>query len=178
MEKVGTVFTRVRDLIRSGVMKPHEKPIWFDVYAAFPPKRDPLFVKPVLQRRPKKADTVPEIFYAEDLIRARFYKVYGAGPRALDLSKSNFVSVCQRFVEQYEELQKSTDLDDDALFEETGKRLLDQGITLRRKGTSSAVRENSETVLDLNLKDMFSEQTTPTTEEETTAANSPSQTTV
>ncbi|KAJ0063984.1 hypothetical protein NL108_015133, partial [Boleophthalmus pectinirostris] len=67
----------------------------------------------------------------------KFYKVYGAGPRALDLSKSKFVSVCQRFVEQYEELKNSTDLDDDALFEETGKRLLAQGIILRRRGAAT-----------------------------------------
>lgn len=55
--------------MHSGVMKPQEKPIWYDVYKAFPPKRDPLYVKPV-SRPTRKQDPVPEIFYKEDDIRA------------------------------------------------------------------------------------------------------------
>ncbi|XP_072311593.1 small ribosomal subunit protein mS23 isoform X1 [Eucyclogobius newberryi] len=187
LEKIGTVFTRVRDLMRSGVMKPHEKPVWFDVYAAFPPKRDPLFVKPASRPNagPKRQDSVPEIFYAEDAIRAKFYEVYGAGPRSLDLSRSNFVSVSQRFVEQYEEIKSSTDLDADTLFEETGKRLLAQGVVLRRRGavagvpeSKESVPERKESVLDLKLSDMLAEQQSPDTEEETTSTNSTLQTTV
>ncbi|XP_072311595.1 small ribosomal subunit protein mS23 isoform X2 [Eucyclogobius newberryi] len=180
LEKIGTVFTRVRDLMRSGVMKPHEKPVWFDVYAAFPPKRDPLFVKPASRPNagPKRQDSVPEIFYAEDAIRAKFYEVYGAGPRSLDLSRSNFVSVSQRFVEQYEEIKSSTDLDADTLFEETGKRLLAQGVVLRRRGAVAVMPERKESVLDLKLSDMLAEQQSPDTEEETTSTNSTLQTTV
>uniref|UniRef100_A0A8C6U433 Small ribosomal subunit protein mS23 n=1 Tax=Neogobius melanostomus TaxID=47308 RepID=A0A8C6U433_9GOBI len=187
LEKVGTVFTRVRDLMRAGVMKPHEKPIWFDIYAAFPPKRNPLYVKPHIRteknrpkrpERPERPETVPDIFYAEDHIRAKFYKVYAAGPRALDLSKSSFVSTCQRFVEQYEELQKSSDMDEDALFEETGKRLLAKGIILRRQGPSAVAPWNSELVMDLNLKDMLAEQQSIITQDEATSANPPLQTTV
>uniref|UniRef100_A0A3B4A6T3 Small ribosomal subunit protein mS23 n=1 Tax=Periophthalmus magnuspinnatus TaxID=409849 RepID=A0A3B4A6T3_9GOBI len=176
LEKVGTVFTRVRDLMRAGVMKPHEKPIWFDVYAAFPPKRDPLYVKSHYRQPtgPKRLEIVPEIFYAEDVIRAKLYQVYGAGPRALDLSKSNFVSVCQRFVDQYEDLKNSAGLDDDALFEETGKRLLSQGVVLRRRGAAIS----KESVLDLKLSDMLAEQQSVTTEEETTSTSSTPQTTV
>lgn len=56
--------------MHSGVMKPHEKPIWYDVYKAFPPKRDPLYVKPIGRSSARKQDTVPEIFYKEDEIRA------------------------------------------------------------------------------------------------------------
>lgn len=178
LEKVGNVFTRVRDLMRSGVMKSHEKPIWFDVYAAFPPKRNPLYVEP--NKKPgvtKKRDPVPDIFYAEDLIRAKFYKVYSVGPRTLDLSKSSFVSVCQRFVEQYEELQKSTDMDEYALFEEAGKRLLADGIILRRKEFSAVAPENSESVMDLKLTDMLAAHQSLTTVKET-KENSPPPTTV
>ncbi|XP_023265199.1 28S ribosomal protein S23, mitochondrial-like [Seriola lalandi dorsalis] len=97
LEKFGTVFTRVRDLMRSGVIKPSEKPVWYDVYQAFPPKRDPLHVKPHFRPSTKKQETVPEIFYREDEVRAKFYERYGAG-RPLDLAKSNFVSTCQRYV--------------------------------------------------------------------------------
>ena len=64
------LINRVRDLMRSGVIKPTEKPIWYDVYQAFPPKRDPLHVKPSTRLSTKKQETVPEIFYREDVIRA------------------------------------------------------------------------------------------------------------
>lgn len=63
------MINRVRDLIRSGVIKPKEKPLWYDVYKTFPPKRAPLHVKPVTSPSAKKQETVPEIFYSEDKIR-------------------------------------------------------------------------------------------------------------
>lgn len=61
---------RVRDLMRSGVLKKADKPIWYDVYEAFPPKREPLYVKQHSRVFTSKQDTVPEIFYREDEIRA------------------------------------------------------------------------------------------------------------
>lgn len=63
-------YSRVRDLMRSGVIKESKKPVWFDVYAAFPPKREPLYVKPVRKVWRKTEENVPEIFYKEDQIRA------------------------------------------------------------------------------------------------------------
>uniref|UniRef100_A0A3Q2ZRQ7 Small ribosomal subunit protein mS23 n=1 Tax=Kryptolebias marmoratus TaxID=37003 RepID=A0A3Q2ZRQ7_KRYMA len=138
LERFGTVFSRVRDLMLSGVIKPANKPLWYDVYTAFPPKRDPSYVKPHKRVGIKTQQNVPEIFYKEDEIRARFYKEYGTGPRLFELSKPNFVSTCQRFVDCYTELQRKShgELDDSALFVETGKALLLEGLVLR-KSTSS-----------------------------------------
>lgn len=57
--------------MRSGVIKPSEKPIWFDVYKAFPPKRAPLYVKQHTgPRAVGAAETVQDIFYTEDQVRA------------------------------------------------------------------------------------------------------------
>lgn len=42
-----------------------------------------------------------------------------------------------RFVEKYIELQKQGEIDDDKLFEETGKALLAEGLLLRRKVTEN-----------------------------------------
>ncbi|XP_071327640.1 small ribosomal subunit protein mS23 isoform X1 [Trachinotus anak] len=158
LEKFGTVFTRVRDLMRSGVIRPSEKPIWYDVYQAFPPKRDPLHVKPHFRPSTKKQDAVPEIFYREDEVRAKFYEQYGAGTRPFDLSKSNFVSTCQRFVDKYTELRSRREMDDSALFEETGKALLTEGVVLRRRGAPSVAAESRDPVLELKLTDMLAEQ--------------------
>ncbi|KAG8451975.1 hypothetical protein GDO86_003962 [Hymenochirus boettgeri] len=159
LEQLGTVFTRVRDLLRAGVIKPTEKPIWYDVYVAFPPKRDPLYVKPA-RRRPKPSEVVPAILYKEDVIRAKFYETYGSGPRAFELSRSNFKSTSQRFVERYTELQRRGEVDENKLFDETGKSLLAEGIILRRKGTLGVRHEPQESEaqepsLEINLKNIL-----------------------
>lgn len=56
--------------MRAGVVKDSRKPVWFDVYAAFPPQKEPVYVKPVRLVRQKTEEKVPEIFYKEDQIRA------------------------------------------------------------------------------------------------------------
>ncbi|GAA6214272.1 28S ribosomal protein S23, mitochondrial [Lates japonicus] len=157
LERFGTVFIRVRDLMRSGVIKPTEKPIWYDVYQTFPPKREPLYVKPHTRLGTKKQDNVPEIFYREDEVRAKFYEQYVAGSRPIDLSKSDFVSTCQRFVDKYTELKRHSKLNDSALFEETGKALLAEGIVLRRRGAPGSAKPR-DPLLDLKLTDMLAEQ--------------------
>ncbi|XP_028319589.1 small ribosomal subunit protein mS23 [Gouania willdenowi] len=171
LEKFGTVFTRVRDLMRSKVVKPEDKPIWYDVYEAFPPKRDPLYVKPHTRHYNTKEDPVPQIWYSQDKVRAKFYELYGIGPRPLDLSKSNFVSTCQRFVDKYTELQSSIELDEAALLEETGKVLLTEGVLLRKRGVSSVLAESRDPVLELKLKDVLGEQQSASTDVKETAEN-------
>lgn len=53
--------------MRAGVLK--EKPLWFDIYKAFPPLREPVFRRPRLRYGKAKA-SIQDIFYHEDLIRA------------------------------------------------------------------------------------------------------------
>ncbi|XP_063148284.1 small ribosomal subunit protein mS23 [Candoia aspera] len=137
LEKLGSIFTRVQNLLRSGAMRKAQKPIWYDVYAAFPPLREPIYRNP----RPllgKVTDTVPPILYPEDQIRAKFYDVYGTGSGIFELARSNYISPCQRFVEKYNELKKQGEMDEDLLFAETGKALLAEGLILSRKGKKVA----------------------------------------
>ncbi|XP_010219410.1 PREDICTED: 28S ribosomal protein S23, mitochondrial [Tinamus guttatus] len=118
-----------RNLLRVGVVP---KPLWFDVYAAFPPLREPVFRTP-RPRYGRVTDVVPPVLYPEDRVRAEFYNVYGNGPRPFDLSQPNFKSTCQRFVEKYNELKEEGEIEEDRLFEETGKALLAKGIILQRR---------------------------------------------
>ncbi|XP_061915832.1 28S ribosomal protein S23, mitochondrial isoform X2 [Entelurus aequoreus] len=166
LERVGTVFSRVGDLMRSGVIKPAEKPIWYDVYQAFPPKREPLHVRSCTRFRNKKPDPVPEIFYAEDEVRAKFYDQYEVTSQPFNLFKSNFVSTSQRFVNKYEELKSQWDLDTSLLFEQTAKSLLAEAIILRRRSipmlpltgsTQTFKNRERDPVLGLNLADMLAE---------------------
>ncbi|XP_012617412.1 small ribosomal subunit protein mS23 isoform X2 [Microcebus murinus] len=131
LETVGSVFSRTRDLMRAGVLK--EKPLWYDIYDAFPPLREPVFRRPRLRYGKAKA-SIQDIWYHEDRIRAKFYSAYGSGQKAFDLFNPNFKSTCQRFVEKYTELQKLGETDEEKLFVETGKALLAEGVILRRIG--------------------------------------------
>lgn len=158
LEKFGTVFTRVRDLMRAGVIKHEERPIWFDVYAAFPPKREPLYEKGARPLKRHAADTVPQILYKEDEIRAKFFEVYGNGPRAFELLKPNFVSPCQRFVMKYGELESRGDFEPELLFEETAKALLAEGIYLRKRGGPAVAPQSRDPLLNMKLTDMLAEQ--------------------
>ncbi|XP_001500490.3 small ribosomal subunit protein mS23 [Equus caballus] len=138
LETVGSIFSRTRDLIRAGVLK--EKPLWFDIYNAFPPLREPVFRRPRLRYGKAKAP-IQDIFYHEDRIRAKFYATYGSGQKAFDLFNPNFKSTCQRFVEKYIELQKLGEADEEKLFVETGKALLAEGVILRRVGEARTHQE-------------------------------------
>ncbi|XP_043910841.1 28S ribosomal protein S23, mitochondrial [Protopterus annectens] len=100
----------------------------------------------------------------KSFVARQFYAVYGNGPRAFELNRPNFISVCQRFVEKYQELEKLGDTDEDRLFEETGKALLAEGIILRKKGISGQAQQHSsqategiDPILQMKLKDMLKE---------------------
>ncbi|NWH57504.1 RT23 protein, partial [Geococcyx californianus] len=56
-------------------------------------------------------------------------------PRPFDLSQLNYKSTCQRFVEKFYELKEEGKIEEEKLFEETGKALLASGIILQRRGT-------------------------------------------
>ncbi|XP_075575950.1 small ribosomal subunit protein mS23 isoform X1 [Pelecanus crispus] len=142
MQKIGSVFSRTRNLLRIGVI---EKPLWFDVYAAFPPLREPVYRRP-RPRYGKVKDVIPPIFYQEDEVRARFYRIYGSGPRPFDLAQSNYKSTCQRFVEKFNELKEEGKIEEEKLFEETGKALLARGIILQRRGTDKVAQQDHQDV--------------------------------
>ncbi|XP_064585281.1 small ribosomal subunit protein mS23 [Zonotrichia leucophrys gambelii] len=128
-QKIGSIFSRARNLVRIGLLR---KPLWLDVYAAFPPLREPVYRVP----RPRygSGDPIGAVLYREDAVRAKFYKVYGNGPKPFDLTQLNFKSTCQRFVEKYNELKEEGKIEEEKLFEETGKALLASGILLQRRG--------------------------------------------
>ncbi|XP_010295780.1 PREDICTED: 28S ribosomal protein S23, mitochondrial, partial [Phaethon lepturus] len=108
-------------------------------------------------------DVIPPIFYQEDEVRAKFYKTYGSGPRPFDLSQSNYKSTCQKFVEKFNELREEGKIEEEKLFEETGKALLASGIILQRRGTDKVAQqgrqdvETRDSVLHLQLQTVLEE---------------------
>jgi len=141
LEKVGTIFTRVSGLLRSGALHDHNKPIWYDVYAAFPPQcqkyakkreiKTQRYVPPkeLLKQSLPYQPTINNILYLEDLIRAKFYKTYG-GLEPIDMFDQKTPSVCQRFVEKYLALE-SQGVAREQIFGLAAEQLKQEGITLK-----------------------------------------------
>lgn len=58
------VYCRIRDLMRAGVMKKEDRPLWYDIMKAFPP------VEPPTLEREVPREPITDILYPEDVIRA------------------------------------------------------------------------------------------------------------
>ncbi|XP_054749330.1 small ribosomal subunit protein mS23-like [Lytechinus pictus] len=130
LEKLGTIFTRVRDLMRAGVMKEMDKPLWYDVMATFPPRDEPTFKQPI------SPEPLKELIYPEDKQRAKFYQTYG-NQQTIDLTRHSAVkdSVCSRFIQTYQDLEtKNEGLSDEDLMIATEQALAAEGIRLQRRG--------------------------------------------
>ncbi|KAG6803884.1 28S ribosomal protein S23, mitochondrial [Apis mellifera caucasica] len=67
-ERIGTIFTRITALARTDVIHPNNLPLWYDIYKNFPPKDEPIFARKPSQKK------IQDIFYAEDIIRAKFHE--------------------------------------------------------------------------------------------------------
>ncbi|XP_042240652.1 28S ribosomal protein S23, mitochondrial-like isoform X2 [Homarus americanus] len=107
-------------------MKPQDKPLWYDVYEAFPPKHEPRF-----DRQPPETK-IRQIFYPEDVIRANFYKKYGSYGTAQLLDSNPRPTVCQLFVKEYERLQADGSIPQDQIMQESALALEARGIYLDR----------------------------------------------
>ena len=59
LEKIGTIYSRVTGLLQSGAIKAEHRPLWVQIYEAFPPKYEPRW-----DRQPE-CDSVRKILYQE-----------------------------------------------------------------------------------------------------------------
>ncbi|EDW11915.1 probable 28S ribosomal protein S23, mitochondrial [Drosophila mojavensis] len=130
LEKIGTIFTRVQGLLRGGAMKAEDKPIWYDVYAAFPPKLEPRF------DRPASNEPVRNIFYAEDVVRAKLHK-QNKSHETISLFDHKRRTQSQEFVQIYDQLKSQGALDEQRIYETALDLLAEQ----RQKSQPEAVEE-------------------------------------
>ncbi|XP_037092730.1 probable 28S ribosomal protein S23, mitochondrial [Pollicipes pollicipes] len=155
LEKIGTIFTRVSGLIRSGSMHRDDRPLWYDVYEAFPPRLEPRFDRPV------KAVPVRPIFYQEDAVRARFQREFGS-PGVLRLRGSpdgQPASVCDEFVERCDALRRAAPASsEDELFEAAADALRAEGVKLGRSAGGESQAPPPPAAPALRVADLFEEQ--------------------
>ncbi|KIH58709.1 alanine--tRNA ligase [Ancylostoma duodenale] len=97
-ERSGNIFYRITGLIRSGQLPWNERPLWYDVYVAYPP----LQAHDWNVKHAKYDEPVRKIFYEEDIVRAAFYKKYRGGVMNLENARE---SLSQQFIKEYEILK-------------------------------------------------------------------------
>jgi len=129
VERAAPIFNRVSGLIRSGQLKWEDRPLWYDIYAAFPPFEEPVWDL----KMPKRDEPVRKIYYKEDVIRAKFYnKFRSAG--ITQIENPARPTVCQQFIQQYEqELKENPDLSEEELFNKAVAVLEENGVMRTRK---------------------------------------------
>ena len=155
LDKIGTVYSRMSFLVKHGAIRPEYKPIWLDIYEAFPPLHEPRWDR----KAKKEGEQIRKILYKEDLVRAKFYKQFGERHEVYTMNDNSDASVSQRFVSKYvEEERQNPSMSGEELFEQTLDKLELEGLMLRnldpeeaRKGIA-ADREHREEV-HIQLRD-------------------------
>ncbi|KAL3285900.1 hypothetical protein HHI36_000420 [Cryptolaemus montrouzieri] len=139
LEKIGTIYTRAAGLIKSGAKRWEDRPLWFDVYEAFPPKEEPKY------DRPSPNLKLQQIFYDEDKIRAMFHKA-NKNIGSIDLFKSQSSTLTQRFIECYRKIDEKYEGKEDA------QKVYDEALQLLKLEKDSKEMESINTTIDSETK--------------------------
>ncbi|XP_063222081.1 small ribosomal subunit protein mS23 isoform X1 [Bacillus rossius redtenbacheri] len=160
LEKIGTIFSRVTGLLRSGAMKEVDKPLWYNLYKAFPPTYEPRFDRP--------APNIPirNILYPEDEIRVKFHKTQ-KNLKAVNLADHVSQTTTQRFISVYNRLKEEGKIPEENLFEESLAVFQTESQTFVRSRVSTVSQEKLTEVtqehdktdvqgkLSVDIKDIF-----------------------
>lgn len=112
-------------------MKWDDRPLWYDVVTAFPPKEEPRY------DRPAPNVTVRPIFYAEDKVRAKFQSS-NRTQYITNMSDLRNKTPSQHFIEIHQQLAGQGALDSERVFE-TAQELLEQKLGELRQEKSTAM---------------------------------------
>jgi len=148
LEKIGTIYSKVRGFLASGAIRAEQVPIWYDVYEKFPPTHEPRW-----DRKPS-TDPIQKILYQEDVVRARFYSTFGL-KESVDLTKPGKLT-SQIFIDKFISLQ-SEGHPRETLWDRTVQALELDGVNLtgRKEAESSSQPDRQESKPKLSLKDLF-----------------------
>ncbi|CAK8672646.1 small ribosomal subunit protein mS23-like [Clavelina lepadiformis] len=129
LHRSGSIYSRIRDLLKTDVIERDNRPLWYDVYEAFPPIREPVYVPDMKLDEfglSIAKDDVRPILYEEDWVRATYSLHYSkVSHNNLKDVTSMFIDkkypcVCStlKFVEQYQEF-KNKDSSKEEIFAKT-----------------------------------------------------------
>ncbi|XP_053607184.1 small ribosomal subunit protein mS23 [Plodia interpunctella] len=156
LERIGTILTRVEGLLKHGGMKPDDRPLWFDIYRAFPPIAEPKFARPKPDIKP-----IRQILYKEDVIRAEFHSK-GFGTGAVNMLSSTGETQTKRLLQQYDKL-KSEGIPQDELIEKSAATVETERQDAIAAKSSKLVTKNPESITskvlaEADLKNIFKEK--------------------
>ncbi|XP_017772039.1 PREDICTED: probable 28S ribosomal protein S23, mitochondrial [Nicrophorus vespilloides] len=145
LEKIGTIYTRTRGLLQSGAMSWNDRPLWYDIYEAFPPKEEPRYDRPAPNMQ------VKEILYEEDIIRAKVHSHFKS-VGTVNLRNNQTQTLTQKFIDCYNKLgaQYGNEADSQILFDET----LD---ILKKERELKAIEASEDSSAGVNITTNFTE---------------------
>ncbi|XP_015610204.1 probable 28S ribosomal protein S23, mitochondrial [Cephus cinctus] len=154
LERIGTVYSRISSLLKGGALKDIDKPVWYTVYEAFPPKYEPRF-----DREAPKTKYF-DIFYKEDYLRMEFQE--RNKNLSTNLMDTRRKSRTQEFISIYHDMKKNG-VHQDVCFQKSLDKLLEQRPTSTNRSqdtsskssiTSSFSQEKNEKI-NINIKDIL-----------------------
>ena len=146
LELIGTIYSRVTGLIKSGAIKSEQIPLWYSVYEAFPPKYEPRYDR--IDEKP-----VRKILYQEDVVRAKYYKTYGNWEVVNLFSDEKPTS--QIFLEKYIQLAENG-CGESELWDRTVAALELEGVNLDGKSSRDKQEGGDDKLLSkVSFQDLF-----------------------
>ena len=153
-EKIGTIYSRITGLYKSGAIKSEQVPLWYNIYEAFPPKYEPRWDRVAEEKQ------VVKILYPEDKVRAKFYRTYGEG-EIVNLFDKETVPTSQKFVDKYMNIAESGQFSEQELWDRTVSQLENEGVDLTGNKNNSTVKsdktEEKKSFKGMSFKDLFKE---------------------
>ncbi|CAG4983242.1 unnamed protein product [Colias eurytheme] len=150
LERIGTIFTRVEGLLSRGAMKPDDRPIWFDVYRAFPPLIEPKFARPKSEKQPIK-----QILYKEDVVRVKFHtKGHGIGSNMLSPYGE---TQTKKLLQKYEQLQKEGIPEEEIIEKSVASVINERNAESVKIDTINPASVTGQVLSEANIKNIFKE---------------------
>ncbi|EDV29125.1 28S ribosomal protein S23, mitochondrial [Trichoplax sp. H2] len=149
--KVGTVYTRVLGLLKSGAIK--QKPLWFDIVETFPP------ILPTMHNRAPVPGRARKLQYWEDEVREKFYKEFKFIEPVNLYETDNKPTICDRFIMHYEQFSQE-ETDGDVAFAKSKEALEQEGVTFSRikekeEKEAVPVKENTASEDNASIENIF-----------------------
>lgn len=123
--KFGSIYSRVKNMMSSGLIAPENKPMWYDVYEAFPPEREPVYSPPPPPDQFGLFQNnygIKKILYHEDWARVAVKRIFNDFNSVYDLKDENRQNMSQEFISIFKEIRsKNPDISNEHIFEETKK---------------------------------------------------------
>ncbi|CAK1547301.1 unnamed protein product [Leptosia nina] len=150
LERIGTIFTRAEGLLKRGAVKPDDRPIWFDVYRAFPPITEPKFARPKPESKP-----VRQILYKEDVVRAKFHaQGHGIG---FNMLSPYGETQTKRLIMKYEQLQQEGVPESEIVEKSVASVVSEREPDSTRIKTINPESATAQVLSEVNIKHIFKE---------------------